>query len=172
MKLLLSYSKKTWDFADYPVKTWKNKNAGEENVKYGAGIIRWAVMVGHGATSEEAIKELERSFHTYRDNNSDLPRPGTNVPLKFATTEQIDKYEEIAVDFFKRVLQMNYYDGFYSDFSCLPYFDLEPLSDIEHNTKMKDEVISRTLLLYHVDITEIYEEPLWKIFATIKEKRQ
>jgi len=166
-KRLLSHTKSRWDFDDYPIRTWKNPNAGEIKVAYGAGIINWSLMVGHGETKKKAIEDLKEKFKLYKDNHQELPRPGTKVPIKFATTEQIDKYEDIAVDFFNTVLNMNYHEGFYSDGSSLPLF--EPLEE-EQARKTRDEIINRTLLRYSIDITDIYDGPLYIIFKKIKDR--
>jgi predicted RNase H-like HicB family nuclease len=166
IKRIASYSKSDWDFDDYPAKTWKNPNAGEENVAYGAGIINWTMMVAHGETKEKAMTALKESFKLYKENNNDLPRPGTKVPLQFASTDNIDKYEQTAVDFFKRVLNMDYYEGFYSDGSVLEFLR----DDDTDSEGMKKEIIRRTLSMYNVDITDIYDEPLWTIFERIENR--
>ncbi len=168
MKRLKSHFKKDWEFDDYPKKTWKNPNAGVKNVAFGAGIINWSTMVGHGETPEKALSALKENFKLYKDNNDDLPRPGKKVPLKFASTDQINKYEKTAVDFFEKILKIDYYEGFYSDGSILAHF--EPYDNDEQVSKMKEEIIKRTLLIYDVDITDIYNEPLWKIFERIENK--
>jgi predicted RNase H-like HicB family nuclease len=167
VKYLLSFSKKDWDIEDYPIEVYLNKNAGEENVKYGARILNWAGMVGHGSTKELAIESLKEHFLMYKDNNEKVPRPGTNVPLKFASTEKIDMYEEIAVDFFRKVFNADYYDGFFSDQSWLGY--LESLIDDEFE-QPKEVIIERVKEIYQVDITDIYDKPLWMIFECIEER--
>jgi hypothetical protein len=108
IKRLFSYLKSDWDFEDYPIETWSNPKAKQASDAFGARIINWSIMVGHGETTVQAIEDLRVQFRLFRDNNDSLPRPGIKVPLKFASTEQIDKYEDIAVDFFKRVLNINY----------------------------------------------------------------
>lgn len=170
IKQIKSYFKRDWNFDDYPTKTWKNPNAGEHKVAYGAGIINWSVIVGHGETPEKALIALKDRFNLYKDNNDDLPRPGTKVPFKFSSTENIDKYEKTAVDFFKEVLNMDYYEGFYSDGSILAFF-APYCNDEIANEKMRKEIIKRTFLLYNVDITDIYDKPLWEIFAKIETEK-
>ena len=149
-KRLLSYLKTDWDLDDYPIRTWRNPNAGEVSVAYGAGIINWPTMVGHGETTTKAIEDLSERFQLYKDSCDGLPRPGTKVPLQFASTEYIDKYEDIAVDFFKRVLEMDYYEGFYSDDSMLAYF--EP-PDEEGAKQMREEIIR---IQKEMSITTVY----------------
>ena len=168
MKRLLSYSKSDWDLDDYPIRTWRNPNAAEANVAYGAGIVNWSGMVGFGKTTTEAVEDLTKGFQLYKDNCDGLPRPGTKVPLRFASTEQIDKYEDIAVDFLRRVLGMDYHEGFYSDQSTLAYFG--PPDDEEQAKQMREQIIKRTLLLYGVDIACTYDEPLYRVFEQIRNK--
>ena len=166
IKQLESYFKKNWEFEDYPTKTWENPNATEDNIAFGAGIINWSMMVSHGASREEALKELEQHFNEYRKNNDDLCRPGVHVPLKFASSKEIDKYEKTAVHYFKSFLKMDYYDGFYSDFTILSFLRGE---ETDEDT-MKTVIISRTKENYQVDISDIYDEPIWKIFERIDTK--
>jgi hypothetical protein len=35
----------------------------------------------------------------------------------------------------------------------------------------REKIIMQTLLLYNTDITDIYTEPIWKIFEKIEKKR-
>lgn len=165
-KWIFSFRKNDWSFSDYPIKTWKNSNTKNIDLKYGAGIVNWIVMVEHGKTREKALENLRKHFQVFKNNNDDLPRPGLKVPLKFAPTNQIDKYENIAVDYFNKVLEMDYYDGFYSDGSILEYFINS--SDEEFKKRFKDEIIKRTFNIYKIDISDIYDEPLYKIFEKIQ----
>ena len=168
IKKIQSYSKADWNFDDYPIKIWKNLNAEEDKVAYGAGIINWTTMLAHDETREKALIALKERFKIYKDNNNNnLPRPGVNVPLKFASTDNIDNYEKTAVDFFQRILNMNYYEGFYSDESVLEFLRDEETDSME----MKSEIINRTLSFYDVDITNIYDEPIWIIFERIEKKK-
>lgn len=168
-KYLSSYSKSEWDFGDYPVMTWRNPNARQPDVAYGAGIINWSTMVGHGATPDEALAALKQGFRVYKENADHLPRPGSKVPLRFAATDEIGRYEAIAVDFFSKVLGMDYHEGFYSDGSILQYF--EPPDDEAAARRMREEIIHRTRELYDIDIAAIYDEPLHQIFKEIKNKK-
>ena len=127
-------------------------------------------MVGHGETYEKALESLKDTFKWYKDNNDSLPRPGEKVPMKYTSTEKIDLYEKTALDFYKNVLEIDYPDGFsfFSDGSYLYYF--EPRDDNELACEFKEKTIKQTLLLYNVDISDIYYEPLWKILERIDTK--
>jgi hypothetical protein len=126
------------------------------------------MMNADGPTKELAINALRESFRIYKENNDDLPRPGTKVPLKFAPTEQIDRFEKTAVHFFDKILGMNYYDGFYSDGTVLLYF--EPDDEVEA-INFKRKIIWKIQTEYDVDISGLYDEPLWKIFELIESKK-
>ncbi len=130
---------------------------------YGAKIINWVAMVGHGETQEEALSSLKEHFNMYKKNNLDLPRPGIRVPLKFASTEMIDKYEEVAVDFFTKIFNINYYDGFYSDKSIFSYF-------VTFNNIPKETINQRVMDNYKIDITDFYDEPLWKVLQIVSDR--
>ena len=95
-----------WNFEDYPTETWKNRNAADEKIAYGAGIINWDMMVGYGETPEKALIALYDKFKLFKENNAILPQPGTKVPLKFASASKMEKYEKIAVDFFEKYLAL------------------------------------------------------------------
>jgi hypothetical protein len=124
-------------------------------------------MVGHGETPEKALESLKITFKWYKDNNDSLPRLGKKVLMKYASTEKINLYEKTGIDFFKNVLEMDYHNGFnfFSDNSYLTYF--EPRDDNELAREFKEKIIKQTLLVYNVDIIDIYDEPLWKILERI-----
>jgi len=98
-----------------------------------------------------------------KDNNE---LPGTNFPLNFASTHEIRKYEEIAVDFFAKILKLNYKDCFVSDNSCLSDFD--PLEGNDDPDTFKDKIIKRVRDTYGVDISDVYDTYLVDIFRRLK----
>jgi len=165
IKRLTSNFKNDWDIDDYPVKIYRNKNAGEDNVKYGAMVVDWAGMVGHGETKEKAFEKLKENFKLFKDNN-ELPRPGTKVPLKFALTREIESYEKVAVDFFDKILKLNYYDCFVSDESSLT--DFESLEGDDNPDDFKKKIFKRVQDNYGIDITDTYDKYLTDVFDKIK----
>lgn len=124
-------------------------------------------MVGHGETKENALECLRNHFDLYKKNNTQLPRPGAFTSLKFASTIKIDEYEKLAADFFKRILDSNYYAGFYSDECMLHYLELLIEED---NKKPKEIILQRVKDNYNVDISSIYHESLWKTLEMISNK--
>jgi predicted RNase H-like HicB family nuclease len=165
IKRLTSYFKKDWDIDDYPVELYRNENPGEDNVKFGALITDWSGMVGHGETKEKAFESLKEHFKMFKDNN-ELPRPGTKVPIKYALTQEIERHEEIAVDFFDKILKLNYYDCFVSDESSLGNFD--SLEGDDNPDDFKDKIIKRVHDTYGIDISDVYDSNLVDVFEKIK----
>ncbi len=72
--------------------------------------------------------------------------------IQFAETDRIEKYETIAVDFFNKIIGMNYYDCFISDESSLYDFDLDDEETIEKIKKKYGIELDKKLFL--VDIFE------------------
>lgn len=135
IKYLLSFFKQEWTFEDYPLETWANPNAGQEDIKYGAKFTNWSTFVAHGSSTSDAIENLRMNLLEYGKENK-LPRPGSKVPIQFADSDRIEKYENIAVDFFDKIIGINYYDCFISDMSSLFDFDLD---NEETLRKIKEE---------------------------------
>jgi predicted RNase H-like HicB family nuclease len=167
IKRLTSYFKKDWDIEDYPIELFFNENAAEEEVKFGALIKNWSGMVAHGETKEKAFENLKENFKLFKDNN-ELPRPGTKVPLQFALTGIIDDYEDIAVDFFEKVIGLSYYDCFVSDQSSLT--DFETMNGVDKVDKFKQDTISKTKEFFGVDISNTYDKYLVDVFEQIKKR--
>src|SRR5690606_10004986 len=70
------------------------------------------------------------SLKEYAKDN-ELPRPGSKVPIQFAESNRIEENEEIAIDFFDKIIGINYYDCFISDYSSLSDFDLDDEETLE-----------------------------------------
>ena len=109
-KKALSYTKSTWDLDDYPLRYKKQLDTkGEykngELKLWVVQIINWWAMTGLGDTKEEAYHMLKNNFTGYLEHYSVGPRPGSKAPLLFAGTNQVDKLEEVAVDFFDKILK-------------------------------------------------------------------
>ena len=129
-KYLHSFLKTNWEFEDYPLETWKNPNAQQEDIKFGAKFTNWSTFVAHGSSIPEAIEKLKHNLKEYSKDN-ELPRPGSKVPIQFAESNRINENEEIAVDFFDKIIGINYYDCFISDYSSLVDFDLDDKETLE-----------------------------------------
>jgi hypothetical protein len=144
IKFLKSFLKAEWDFDDYPLETWENPNAEQNDLKYGAEFTNWWSLVGHGETENQAVENLKKYLSDYKKNNAVVPRPGANAPLEFSETERIEKYEDIAVEFFDNIIGINFYDCFISDLSSLHNFELDDDDNVakietEYGIRLKDK---------------------------------
>lgn len=167
-KRLLSYLKSKWDFNDYPLKVFEATRIKDKNFVWQAQIINWRMMGSAGATKEKAIANLKERFKSYRASNQTLPRPGTKVPLKiqYASTEQIDKYREVASDFFNNIhIDKFVRPLFISDISSLTAY--EP-PDTEKAKAQREAIIKQVTMIYGIDITNVYDGPMYKVFEMIK----
>ncbi|MCX2680848.1 hypothetical protein OOZ15_12915 [Galbibacter sp. EGI 63066] len=91
-------------------------------------------------------------------------RKATSKPKKieFSETDRIGKYEHIAVDFFDKIIGIDFYDCFVSDESSLYDFDSEFLFDLENDEilkKIKSEygIVPKSEACILVDIFEQIE---------------
>src|SRR5690242_5334065 len=92
-KFVRSFLKSDWELSDYPVRVRHFDSQPETHGRYGppftwsAQIINWRVMGGHGHSRAEAMQNLAARFERRKTEPDPLPRPGTSVPLVFASDE-------------------------------------------------------------------------------------
>jgi len=118
-KYFLSFLKKDWYLKDYPVRI---KNQGKNNSKipqWSAQVINWWTLNGLGETRQEAFEELRKSLSYFKESNGYLPRPGTNVPIEFASSHELDKYRDIVNRIISEVLGFHPDEVYLSDESSL-----------------------------------------------------
>lgn len=151
-KHLFSFFKSEWNFEDYPLETWSNLEAVDNEIKFGAKFTNWHTLIAHGNSISEAIENLRIRFKEYSKENK-LPRPGTKVKFEFADSTKIDLYEQIAIDFFDKIMEISYYNCFISDYSTLFDFGLD-----------NDETIEKIKSIYGIDpnsdlvLADIFEQ--------------
>ncbi len=162
-KYCLSFLKSEWSLSDYPIKVVKQKQAGCGVPKYHAQIINWWVASRLGETRQQALDDLQRFVDKFRTDKVYLPRPGSTVSLEFAPSNEIEKYGDIADDFFERILGISMSESlFISDASSL--YDFTGISGVATwDQKVKQE--------FGVDISDIEDRNLSKIFRRIHESR-
>lgn len=164
-KRVLSHTKTKWNIDDYPIRYRKQEgepglyNIGEIK-PWIAQIINWWALAGVGDTKEEAYQDLKNNFHNYLKDNK-APRPGTKVPLTFAESTEIDKLEDIAVDFFEKILDFNYYDCFITDGSTLTEFGM-----------YDDETLEKINFTYSINLTELGDGNILRILTLIKDRKE
>jgi hypothetical protein len=152
-KYLRSFFKRRWSAADYPVrvKAFDGDPAAYDGghlkpIPFHAQIVNWWQMGGSGATPEAALADLDANLENRRRAGQRLPRPGTGLPIQFAPAYRMSEHPDLAIDFFKRILDLDYDDCFISDQSSLWDFHNQ-----EDNTYLYDKII----LTYGVDVSDI-----------------
>jgi hypothetical protein len=161
-KRLLSYTKPNWDIDDYPLRYIKQIDTkGEYNVgelkPWAVQVINWWTMTGLGDTKQQAYEHLKSNFKGYLEHNQP-PRPGTKVPLSFADTSQIDNLEDIARDFFEKILDLDYYECFISDESSLTDFGRDD-----------EEALQKINLTYSLGLTDLGDGNIVRLLTLIKD---
>ncbi len=160
-KRILSFTKKTWKIDDYPLIYRKqDTTAGEytlgEVKEWIVQVINWWTMTGLGNSKKEAYENLKENYLCFLEDNI-APRPGKRVPLKHAETTQIEQLEDIAPDFFEKILKMNYFNCFISDQSSL--FDFG---------KDENEVLKKINSCYKLGLTDLGDGNIVRLLKMIK----
>jgi hypothetical protein len=161
-KRCLSYRKREWVLSDYPVLVHEQTGV-PANSRYFARILGWNID-GLGATREDALRQMEHWYETRKDalksEGKPVPRPGTPVPIRFASQERVIAQSELVKDFIRRVLGLEW--AFLTDESSLYhfYFDghIDPLLD-------------RVKELYGVDVSDIVDGNIAEILERISAQR-
>lgn len=168
-KCFRSLFKRDWDLSDYPISVRKHEIDPDyvgtrlKQHRYSAQIVNWGLS-GNGDTEEEALKDLEKSFSTTKaeraKSGKKLPRPGTHVEIEFASRERVDAHPELAEDFIRRVLNLDW--AWISDESSLWDF---------HSSDDNRALIAKINEVYGVDVSDIKSAKLWQILDRIAASR-
>nr|MDQ6924640.1 hypothetical protein [Candidatus Eremiobacteraeota bacterium] len=145
---LSSFLRRSWTLDDYPVSVRRQ----EGDAPPFAATIDGMFLAGLGATPEAARAELAARLKEYRASHDSLPRPGTQAPIRYASTTRIVAHGALRDEFVERILRMEPGSVFISDESRLGEFPEEIA-----------EYGRRIMLLYGVDIDTLADEK----FATI-----
>jgi len=165
-KYLLSFTKTDWELTDYPIR-FRHFNVTDtggrlKQIPWSAQIINWWQMDGSGDTKQDAYADLQKKFGDFKSKGKSLPRPGTGLPIEFAPTERIQFHDDIAIDFFSRILNMNYRECFISDESTLWDF---------HGEESNEHLHRKIWDTYRVDVSDINDGNLVKIFERIENRQ-
>ncbi len=163
-KRFLSYFKKSRTIEDYPLRF---KNQKVSNGKYSFGeikpwivqVINWWSMTGCGETKEEAFEQLKACFKSYLENYPP-PRPGKKTDIWYADTYEVDGLEETAVDFFEKILKMNYYNCFISDLSSIFDFGRD-----------ENETLDKINSVYNLGLTGLGDGNIVRLLKMIRDKK-
>jgi hypothetical protein len=165
-KFCLSFIKREWELRDYPVSIREQEldptHSGTrlKQRRYLAFIVNWG-LGGAGDTQTEALRELETVFETAKRNRPLMPRPGARVPVEFATRERVSAHPELAEDFIRRILQLEW--AWISDESSLWDF---------HRDETNNALCAKIEAVYGVDVSDIKSANLSEILERIATARK
>lgn len=159
IKFLLSFLKKEWNINDYPLRYRKQNNA-DENSRWHVQIINWWVISGLGNTKQAAKKDLGKNYEAAIKGKGYKPRPGTEVPLEFASAESVDDNYELLEDFIEKIL------GFKKD-SPVFISDLSSLYDFSMSDPV-EKYFQRIEDVYKLDLRHIEDGNIARIMEAIK----
>jgi hypothetical protein len=169
-KLCLSVLKRDWELPDYPVVMREHEfdpdyaNTRLKQHRYTASIVNWWVVTGGGDTEWKALQELKKAFASIKSERAKakkpLPRPGVHVPVAFASRREVNAHSELADDFVRRVLNLDW--AFISDESSLWDF---------HTDRTNAALIARINQVYDVDVSDIKSARLSEILGRIATKQ-
>jgi hypothetical protein len=130
-----------------------------EKHRYVAHILGWHIS-GDGDSRSEAIQALEAEFVAAKSRmtaeGEPTPRPGVQVPIKFASQTGLEKHSILAEDFIHRVLQLDW--AWISDESSLWHF---------HTNETNDKLLAKIKEVYGVDVSDIQSGSLTEILDRI-----
>ncbi len=126
---------------------------------YSVHITNWWFAIGTGETEEEALLELQYLIDDFKNTESYLPRPGSVMPIKFASTQGFELHTETAEQFFDQVF--GFAPLFISDESSL--YDFDPVDEVTNLDKKIEEI-------FGVNVSDIKDRNLIKIFERIEQK--
>lgn len=163
---LTSIFKREWTLEDYPIRIVFHPTAEPEHssrrkpLPWTALVINWPGISGSADSRQRALEELSKNFDRFKATRPSLPRPGTKVPIEFAATERVGQHSELAKDFVKRVLDLDW--AWISDESSLWDF---------HGDETNKSVTDKIERVYGVDVSDISSGNLADIFDRIRDYR-
>lgn len=165
-KWLASFFRREWALADYPVRTGPNGEGARPGDEWLAQILNWPGPAGVGATKEDAVTKLGEALESAREyrrkSGEKMPRPGSAVPILFASTERVLADPTLHDDFIVRVLGFGPGDPvFISDQSSLGDF-----GDEAHVAALQKKIVDA----YHVDVSDLKEGLICDILERIQKR--
>lgn len=137
---LASFLRREWSPKDYPMYVREQVGVPDE-ARWCARVLNWPGPVGLGATIQEARAALETNLHAIeakrRADGKPMPRPGTGLPIEFASTARVSADPALLDEFICKALGFTPGDPvFISDESSICDFgDDERVSEIRANIR-------------------------------------
>jgi hypothetical protein len=164
-KLCLSVRKLDWELGDYPIITREQQanpvydGTRLQQYRYVSSIVRWG-LVGLGDSEQQSLQKLQSNFAAAKierlRTGKPLPRPGTRVPVEFASQERVNAHSELAQDFIRRVLELE----------CAWISDESSLWDFHHN-EANDILLAKVMEVYGIDVSDIESARLSEILERV-----
>lgn len=162
-KYLLSFRRRHWTVRDYPLRVRRQQGVPESS-RWHAQVVGWWVMSGLGPTRHDAIADLERRLAERRARVGSLPRPGTSVPLEFASTARVQRDPELLRRLLTEVLRFDDPDAVWvSDESSLDDF----CADAAATAALRERVRAA----FGVDVSDVEDDRLATILERIAAAR-
>jgi len=142
--------KHEWGIDDYPIRisfqstTEPLHKSRLKPLPWTARVINWPGMSGSANSRLGALEELRKNFDRLKATKPSLPRPGTKVPVEFAASVRVGQHSELAKDFVKRVLDLDW--AWISDESSLWDF---------HGDETNDSLTEKIRHIYGVNVSDI-----------------
>ncbi|MGC1383807.1 MAG: hypothetical protein WA823_08515 [Candidatus Acidiferrales bacterium] len=151
--------KREWTLDDYPIRVRSTKPTDPasasrfKTIPWYVDVVNWSAISGQGDTKQEALENLRKSFDRFVATREPRPRPGTNVPIKFAVSVRVQAHAELARDFTNRILGLDWV--WISDESSLWDF---------HAERTNEKYVEAIRRVYAVDVSDITNGNLADIF--------
>lgn len=163
---LLSFVRREWQPEHYPIEVREQKDV-PANLKWFARVLNWPGPSGLGQTAEDARAALLKALHeiaaTRWSRREAMPRPGTKVPIGFASAARVTEDPELLDDFIIRALGFKAGDPvFISDLTSIDDF-----GDEDESARIRD----RIRLHYGVEVNEQDSMAVADILVRIRASR-
>jgi hypothetical protein len=152
---IASFFFKRWTLKHYPVTYTRN---GSADPRWLARIEGWPLMMGLGNSRSAAYDALQKSLASHEAAEA-LPRPGSEVPIKWAPAILSQSYQAFGREFVRRIF--GYEDVMFTDMSSL--------SDLLGD-KSLDEIYDKIRIIYGVDVSDIDEGNLVQVLARVSRR--
>jgi hypothetical protein len=164
---LASFVRSEWKPESYPIEI-RTQDGVPPEAKWCARVLNWPGSIGLGPTKTEAraalLKRLREIAVKRQQEEKSMPRPGTGLPLEFASTTRVSREPALLEDFIMHVLGFTHRDPvFISDESSISDF-----GDDDRITEIRNKIEEH----YGISITE--SEPVFiaDVLERVREKNK
>ncbi len=155
-----------YKFEDYKIHFFDSGNFPGKLVATIEELYNVICIIDNKTEVSDKLRPLfDKEILRLNDGKQIIPQPDSGkAKITFATNVKIDTLRPFIDEFWDKILGTSYSTSFVSDDS---YFH-----DWEHYLDNgKDELIKKVKNTYSIDITLIYDSPIYEILTTIKNKK-